>query len=230
MQAVILAGGQGSRLSPFTNALPKPLLPIGGKALIEQQILQFQKFGFSAVYVCTHHMSDYIENFIGNGARYGIPIFYSNEPQPLGTAGPLKLLETELTKPFLVINGDILTNLDLSQFYDASIEARYDACISYKIIVTKSEFGLLEFKEDKIIGIKEKALQSQKIMSGIYFFQPTILNYIPKDRCFGMDELVTELADSNLDIGSMEILDYWMDIGQATDYKAAVDGWKKNFL
>ena len=121
MKAIILAGGLGTRLKPFTEAIPKPLLPIGEKAVLEIQIEHLKKNGFDEIYLATNYKSNYIENFFGDGSRYGVKLIISKEDKQLGTAGPIKLLESELTEPFLVMNGDILTNLDLKEFYNYGI-------------------------------------------------------------------------------------------------------------
>ncbi len=121
MKAVILAGGLGTRLKPFTQIIPKPLLPIGEKAVLEVQIEALSEHGFDEIYLATNFRSEYIENFIGNGDRYGTKIKVSKEAKPLGTVGPLTLLKDELTEPFLVMNGDILTQLISSSFFNFAV-------------------------------------------------------------------------------------------------------------
>ena len=122
MKAVILAGGLGSRLKPFTEVIPKPLLPVGKKAVLEVQIERLKSYGFDEVYLATNYKSEYIENFFGNGNKYGIQLFISKEEKPLGTAGPLKLLSDEFDEPFLVMNGDILTLMNFKKFYEYAVK------------------------------------------------------------------------------------------------------------
>ena len=117
MKAVILAGGLGARLRPLTSAIPKPLLPIGEQSLLEIQITNLSKYGIREVMIATNYKSNYIENFIGDGSALGVEIHYSREQEPLGTCGPLSLLRSQLTEPFVMMNGDILTNMDFGQFY-----------------------------------------------------------------------------------------------------------------
>src|SRR5438309_577534 len=112
MKVVILAGGLGSRLKPFTEVIPKPLLPIGEKSVLEIQIDRLKKFGFDEVYLATNYKSEYVENFFGNGSRYGVKLAISKEEKPLGTVGPLTLLKDKLTEPFIVMNGDVLSLID----------------------------------------------------------------------------------------------------------------------
>ena len=114
MKAVILAGGLGSRLRPFTEVIPKPLLPIGEKAVLEIQIERFKKFGYDEIYLATNYKSNYIENFFGDGSRYGVKLVISREDKQLGTAGPLSLLKDRLKEPFIVMNGDIISNMNVS--------------------------------------------------------------------------------------------------------------------
>lgn len=117
MKAVILAGGLGSRLKPFTEVIPKPLLPLGEKSVLEIQIERLKKYGFEEIFLATFYKSQYIEKFFGNGSQYGVTLTISKEENPLGTAGPLYLLKDRLNEPFLVMNGDILSLIDFSEFY-----------------------------------------------------------------------------------------------------------------
>ena len=141
MKAVILAGGLGSRLKPFTEVIPKPLLPVGKKAVLEVQIERLKSYGFDEVYLATNYKSEYIENFFGNGNKYGIQLFISKEEKPLGTAGPLKLLSDEFDEPFLVMNGDILTLMNFKKFYEYAVKKQTLLTIAIKKIITPYDFG-----------------------------------------------------------------------------------------
>ena len=121
MKAVILAGGLGTRMKPFTDVIPKPLLPIGDKALLEIQIEYLKSHGFTEIFLSTYYKSEYIRNFFGDGSRYGVNLSFVREDHPLGTAGPLKLIEDRLDAPFVLINGDILTGLDISAMYQFAL-------------------------------------------------------------------------------------------------------------
>src|SRR6185369_8665683 len=145
MKAVILAGGLGSRLKPFTEVIPKPLLPIGEKAVLEIQMEHLASHGFDEIYLATNYKSDYIENFFGDGSRYGVKLFISKEQNPLGTAGPLKLLKNELNEPFLVMNGDILSSIDFTKFYDFGLRSDALLSITIKKIITPYAFGNIYF-------------------------------------------------------------------------------------
>ena len=132
MKAVILAGGLGVRLRPFTEIIPKPLLPIGEKSVLEIQIERLKKYGFDEIFLATNYKSNYIENFFGDGSRYGIKLKVSKEDKSLGTAGPLSLLKDKLTEPFVVMNGDILSLIDFEKFYNYSIKQQSVLTIAIK--------------------------------------------------------------------------------------------------
>ena len=117
MKAIILAGGLGTRLKPFTEVIPKPLLPIGESSVLEIQILSLKKHGVTDIFIATNYMADYVQAFLGDGSKYGVRLVFSKEQQPLGTCGPVTLLEKELTEPFFLMNGDILTTLDFGKAY-----------------------------------------------------------------------------------------------------------------
>src|SRR5262245_15225592 len=141
MQAVILAGGLGSRLRPFTEVIPKPLLPLGEKSILEIQVSRLRAAGATEAFVATNYMSDFVEAFVGDGTKFGIPVRISKETMPLGTCGPLTLLKDHLRAPFLVMNGDILTKLDFRKFYDWSLEQAAVLTVGTKVITTPFRFG-----------------------------------------------------------------------------------------
>ena len=156
MKAVILAGGLGSRLKPFTEVIPKPLLPIGEKAVLEIQIEHLKKHGFKEIYLATNYKSSYIENFFGDGSKFGVKLIISKEEKRLGTVGPLTLLKEKLKEPFLMMNGDILTLLDFSKMYEKAISFNTSLTVGIKEIVTPFQFGNIFCEGDYVTGIDEK--------------------------------------------------------------------------
>ena len=218
MKAVILAGGLGMRLRPLTEVIPKPLLPLGEKAILEVQIERLKKAGFDDIYIATNYKADYIAKFLGDGSRYGVKVTTSFEEEPLGTAGPLKLLEKQLDEPFLVMNGDILTLLDLRKFFDFGCEKDCPMAITIKKDITPYEFGNIEFEGDFVSGIREKPDIVMYILAGIYFMKPEILDNIPRSAYYGMDQLITKLLKGKVPITKYEIRDYWLDIGEMDDF------------
>ena len=193
MKAVILAGGLGTRLKPFTEVIPKPLLPIGEKAVLEIQIEHLKSHGFKEIYLATNYRSDYIENFFGDGSRYGVKLVISREDKQLGTVGPLTLLKSELTEPFVVMNGDILSNINFTDFYTSAIKKETLLSISIKKIIMPYAFGNIYFKDDLVIGIEEKPDIITYALAGIYVMKPNILDFVPYNEFYGMDTLIKKM-------------------------------------
>lgn len=220
-KAVILSGGLGTRLKPFTQAIPKPLLPVGEKAILEIQIERFVRYGFRDIALATNYKSDYIENFIGDGSKYGAKVRVSREEIPLGTAGPLKLLEDSLTEPFVVMNGDILTLADLSKLYDFGVSAGALLTVAIKKVVTPFDFGNLFFDGDYVTGIQEKPDLTSYAVAGIYVLKPELLSLIPKESAFGMDTLMLLMLERGMKIAKYELDEYWLDIGNIDNYNKA---------
>jgi len=229
MKAVILAGGLGSRLKPFTQVIPKPLLPIGEKSVLEIQISLLKKYGFRDIFLCTNYKSEYIEKFFGDGRKYDIQLTISKEKQPLGTVGPLSLIKKDLNEPFLLINGDILTLLNFKKLYDFSLEKKSSLTISIVKHILPFAFGDILFKGDFVTAIKEKPKIERYIIAGVYLMMPEILSYIPDNKYYNMDELIIKMLEEKTPIAKYEINEYWLDIGRIEDYKKAQNDYKNIF-
>ena len=229
MKAVILAGGLGNRLRPFTQVIPKPLLPIGESSVLEIQILSLKKYGIDEFIIATNYMSDYVQAFLGNGEKYGVSIKFSKEKKPLGTCGPLKLLKKDLKEPFFLMNGDILTTLDFSHVYRRALDIDSNLLVVTKEITTPFHFGSVICNGDYIIDIAEKPGFKMEILTGIYVGKPSILEMIPEDTYYGMDTLIKEMLLKNMKIAKYLTEDYWLDIGQNYDYQKAQDDYIKHF-
>jgi len=230
MQAIILSGGLGTRLRPFTEVIPKPLLPIGEKAVLEIQIEHLKNNGFDHIFLATNYKSEYIENFFGNGSKYGVKLSISKEEKPLGTAGPVKLLQNQLNnEPFLVMNGDILTLLSYRKLYEFACSKETLLTIATKDIYTPFQFGNIHTEGDFVTGIEEKPNIKTTILAGIYIFKPEILNLIPDNTMYGMDKLIIDMLERRLPISHYPIQEYWLDIGQVGDYEKAQEIYKEHF-
>ena len=230
MQAIILSGGLGTRLRPFTEVIPKPLLPIGEKAVLEIQIEHLKNNGFDHIFLATNYKSEYIENFFGNGSKYGVKLSISKEEKPLGTAGPVKLLQNQLNnEPFLVMNGDILTLLSYRKLYEFACSKETLSTIATKDIYTPFQFGNIHTEGDFVTGIEEKPNIKTTILAGIYIFKPEILNLIPDNTMYGMDKLIIDMLERRLPISHYPIQEYWLDIGQVGDYEKAQEIYKEHF-
>lgn len=218
-KAVILAGGLGKRLEPFTRIIPKPLLPIGETTVMEIQIQYLKDYGVKDIYVATNYRADYIEAFLGNGSKYGIEIHYSKEEEPLGTCGPVLLLKEELNEPFLLMNGDVLTTLDFRKLFAFSTNTEADLIVCTKIINTPFSFGKVYSENGMITKVEEKPDLSLEILAGIYVLKPSVLNFIPPKVYFGIDMLIKDFLDKKFPVAKFLIEDYWIDIGRESDYK-----------
>ncbi len=229
MKAVILAGGLGSRLKPFTEAIPKPLLPIGEKSILEIQILHLARYGFDEIYIATNYKADYIESFIGDGKRMGVKVVFSRENQPLGTCGPLSLLKDELNEPFLLMNGDILSTVDFGKFYSFSMAQQSDLVVATKEIRTPFNFGCIKAVGDVIVDIEEKPDLVHEILAGIYFMRPAIFRFIPVNEYFGVDHLIRKLLSQSVPITRYQMPEYWLDIGRLDDFNDAQLAYDEHF-
>tara|TARA_B100000212_G_scaffold119733_1_gene89530 strand:+ start:20184 stop:20894 length:711 start_codon:yes stop_codon:yes gene_type:complete len=231
-RAIILSGGKGSRLRPYTVVLPKPLMPIGEYPILELVIRQLIKNEFNHITMCVNHQADLIKTFFGDGSRWGINIDYSNEYEPLGTMGPLKQI-TDLPDNFLVMNGDILTNLNFKDFYSRHINDKELYTISSHRRIQQIDYGVLNYSSDNYLeGFEEKPMNSFNVSMGIYMLNKKIIELIP-NGFFGFDSLMHKLIKSKIKVKVREFEGYWLDIGRPDDYMKAIedfDSMKNIFL
>ncbi|PIT99549.1 MAG: mannose-1-phosphate guanyltransferase [Bdellovibrionales bacterium CG10_big_fil_rev_8_21_14_0_10_45_34] len=229
MKAVILAGGLGKRLRPLTQAIPKPLLPIGEKSIMEIQITNLVRQGVDEIYIATNYMADYVESFLGDGSRYGAKLIFSKEKEPLGTCGPLTLLRDKLTEPFVVMNGDILTSVDFHDLIRFAEKEETLLTVATKQIRTPFNFGSVEVKDNRVVSVEEKPDFLTEIIAGIYYFRPELLEQIPSNTFFGMDHLILRLIASHTPITRYLIEGFWLDIGRMDDYEHAQIAYSSHF-
>jgi len=233
MKAVILAGGKGTRLRPFTAVLPKPLVPLGDMPVLEIVIKQLRHHGFEDLIVCAGHLAQLIMAFFGDGSRWGVSIEYSVEAKPLGTAGPLKLLDG-LDEDFLVLNGDLLTTLSFSRLYAFHRERDADATIGTYRRRIESDFGVLDFDENmKLLSYREKPVIEHDVSMGVNVLSPRALSFIEPGRRFDIPELFTRISEEGGSVLGYQEDCYWLDIGRVEDYETAQDEFeskKKLFL
>ncbi|BBO77651.1 nucleoside-diphosphate-sugar pyrophosphorylase [Desulfosarcina widdelii] len=222
MEAIILAGGLGTRLKPYTTVIPKPIVPVGEKAIMEIVLNQLVSYGFTRVTLAVNHLAQLIMAYFGNGERYGLQIEYSFEDKPLGTIGPLKLIET-LPDNFLVMNGDILTDFDFERFFQKHIENRAMATIATYERDVKIDFGVLRYDATtkKIDSFTEKPTHHYSVSMGIYAFSKRILQYVPDNQAYGFDQLMLDMIGNHENIQAYPFDGYWLDIGRPDDYEKA---------
>jgi NDP-sugar pyrophosphorylase family protein len=229
MLAIILAGGLGSRLKPFTEIIPKPLLPIGEKSVLEIQINQLKACGFDEVVLATNYKSEYIKNFFGDGSKQGIKLDVSKEEKPLGTCGPLSLLRHRITGPTLVMNGDILTNTNFKKILDFASSMNTAFTVVTKEVISPFEFGEVVTEGNYITEVREKPKMKFEILAGIYVVKPELMSLIPDQEYFGMDQLIKSMLEKNLKISKYFLKDYWLDIGRIENYQKAENDYYEHF-
>lgn len=223
MQAVILAGGKGTRLAPYTMVFPKPLMPIGDMPILEIVIRQLKKYGFTKIVLAVGHLSGLIEAYFGDGSKWGVSITYSKEDQPLGTAGPIALLD-DLDENFLVMNGDLLTNIDYSDLMLHHIESGALSTVSIYTKDVPINLGILELDKDgKIVNYIEKPTLKYKVSMGIYAFNKNILQFIDRGKYLDLPDLIKTLIQKNKNVSGYIFEGYWMDIGRHEDYSKVLE-------
>jgi NDP-mannose synthase len=226
-QAVIIVGGEGVRLRPYTVVLPKPLMPIGDYTILEVLILQLKRFKFEEIFLATGYKSALIKSYFGDGKNYGLKINYINEKKPLGTIGPIKSING-LKNHFLVMNGDILTNINFSKFLDNHIKSKSNFTIASFNRSHQIEFGVIEKKNDKLKNFIEKPKKTFEICMGIYAANKNIIQIIPKNKFYGLDHLVKDMLNKDHSINVHNHKGLWFDIGRPVDYHKVVDYFKNN--
>jgi NDP-mannose synthase len=221
MKAVILAGGKGTRLAPYTRIFPKPMLPIGDKAILEILIYQMRRAGGDEVVLTVGHLAGLMRAFFQDGSQFGVNICYSYEDHPLGTAGPLAAISS-LDETFLVTNGDVLTTLDLRELYAFHKEHQAIATIASHHRQVRIDLGVIRTNGDHtIIGYQEKPVIDYSVSMGVYVFEPDVLAYIPKGEYLDFPDLVKILIADGKKVVAFPFNGYWMDLGRPDDYEQA---------
>ena len=227
MKAVILAGGKGARLQPYTLVVPKPLVPVGGMPVIELIIKRLSRFGLDELIVTVGYLADLIKAVCGDGSRWGVHIEYSHEPEPLGTIGPLRLISDTLTETFLVVNGDTITDVDFDQLVRFHYQKNALATIAATRRSVQIELGVLNANSDgSLFGFHEKPCHEYVASMGLYVFEPAILEFIPEAGAFGFDDLVHCFLAAEAPVYVYHHPDYWLDIGIKSDLERAQDEYE----
>ncbi len=233
MRAVILAGGKGTRLMPYTTVLPKPLMPIGDMPILEVVLRQLKAAGVTRVTMAVGHLAELLQAFFGNGKRFGIPIDYSIEEKALGTVGPLTLLDG-LDATFIMMNGDILTTLDYRDLLRFHRESGAVCTIATYVRNVKIDFGVIEADDKNMLtGYVEKPNLDYRVSMGIYVFEPAALAYLEKGEYRDFPDLVKTLIADGKKVASYAFTGYWLDMGRADDYARAIEEFesrRKEFL
>jgi len=227
-RAIVLAGGRGTRLAPYTSVLPKPLMPIGDQAILEIVVEQLGAHGVTDITFCVGYLSHLIRTVFDNRVNGHAKIRYVHEQQALGTAGPLRLVDG-LEETFIVMNGDILTTLDYRDLVRHHVEMGNAVTIATRERTIKIDYGVLgvetERTRSRIVRFDEKPEIRSTVSMGIYVFEPWVLDYVPPDQHFDFPELIQSLLISGETVGSYPFHGTWFDIGREDDYALAVKAW-----
>lgn len=229
MRAIILAGGKGTRLRPYTYSLPKPLMPIGGEIPILGIILkQLKRNNFKKVTITINYLAKIFQAFFEDGKDWGIKIDYSLEKKSLGTVGPLTLID-DLPETFLVMNGDLLTDLNFKDFYEWHKKNNNDISVATFKRMTQNDSGVLYYDDDfNIYDFKEKPIEYHYISMGIYILNKTVIEPLNKNEKVGFDQLIKAAINNKLKTKAYLHDSYWLDIGCDSDYKKANEYFIKN--
>lgn len=222
MHAVILAGGRGVRLRPYTTLLPKPLVPIGNEySILEIVLHQLSHHGFTHATIALGHLGHLIRSFVGDGSRYGLRVTYAEEQLPLGTMGPVVAMAERLPEHVLVMNGDILTDLPYGDLL--AHHAGQDAPLTVATYERKVhvDFGVMDVEEGRVAGFREKPVLDVSVSMGVYGVTTAALRQYPTGTPFGFDDLVLDLLSRSIRPGSFPFRGYWLDIGRPDDYDRA---------
>jgi dTDP-glucose pyrophosphorylase/CBS domain-containing protein len=220
LQAVVMAGGEGRRLRPLTEAMPKPMLPVGGRPLMELIIDQLRDVGVRKLNIATHYQADKIIDHFRDGSAFGVNIEYTREDAPLGTGGALGVM-TPPTDPVLVINGDILTDIDFRAMHAFHEESHAQMTVAVRRYEVQVPYGVVECSGVKVTGLREKPDLNFFVNAGIYLLEPSVYAYIPPNEHLNMTDLIELLIARGESVVSFPVREYWLDIGQHADYERA---------
>ena len=221
MRAIILAGGEGRRLEPYTVSFPKPLVPVGDMPILEIVIRQLKAAGFTRVTMAVGHLAELLMAYFGDGAKWGIQIDYSREETPLGTLGPLALID-DLPESFLVLNGDVLTTLKFDWLYNYHLRSKADMTIACHRCNTKIDLGVIEFDGQlHVTGYREKPVLPYDASMGVYVFNRSIVQMINRGEYVDFPTIVNSLVERRQPVKVFLSDDQWLDIGRPEDYVRA---------
>jgi NDP-sugar pyrophosphorylase family protein len=224
-RAVILAGGEGTRLRPYTAILPKPLMPIGDRPVLDIVIQQLRAAGFERVTIATGYLAELIEAFFRDGQAYDVAIDYFREHEPLGTVGALAQMEG-LDEPFLVMNGDVLTDLDYVAMLDHHAASGATVTVASTHRHVNISLGVMEFDDqqapERVTGYVEKPTHSYEVSMGVYCFHPRALEYIEAGVRLDFPDLILRLLDAGERVEAWRPEAYWLDLGRQDDYELAI--------
>jgi NDP-sugar pyrophosphorylase family protein len=222
MEAVILAGGKGTRLQPYTSDIPKPLVPLENTPIVEILLRRLRKGGVTRAHVAVNHLAHLVMAVLGDGSKLGIEITYSVEDRPLGTVGPLRLI-ADLPEHFIVANGDVISDIPIDRLFDFHIAHQGLVTVATHRRTERIDFGVLESDSSgRVVGFTEKPSYHFSVSMGIYVFSRDVMRYVPDGKPFGFDELILTLLAKGERVMNYPYEGFWLDIGRPDDYERAV--------
>jgi len=222
--AVVMAGGQGTRLRPLTDSVPKPMLRVAGRPILERIVLHLAGFGIKRIFISVGYLGDLIEEHFGDGSHFGCRIEYLREDLPLGTAGALGLLPERPAEALVLMNGDLVTGADVGELLDFHASGGYAATIGIRRYLHTVPFGCVERDGDRVIRIDEKPTLTREVNGGIYVLDPAAVELVPRGEPSTMPWLIERLLAEERPVGAFEIEDDWIDVGQRDQLDRAREG------
>lgn len=221
LQAIIMAGGMGSRLRPLTDTVPKPLLKVGDYPILEHNVRRLLSFGIKHITISVRYLGEQIVEHFGDGGRFGLKIDYLWEEEPRGTIGVVSDVETFTAKDILIMNSDLLTTIDFEEMYEDMLAKSADMVVATIPYEVKIPYGVIETDADQIIALREKPTYTYYSNAGIYMIKANHLRRIPKEGVYTAPELIRDLCDTQQKVTHFPVVDYWLDIGKPIDYQRA---------
>ena len=228
-KVVLMVGGLGTRLYPLTKNIPKPMLKVGNRPILETIILNFKKYGFTDIILGVSYKSEIIENYFGDGSNFGVSIKYIHEEKRMGTAGALSLIRDELNEPFFVMNGYLLTNINFEHMMDYHIQNSSTATMGVREYDFQIPYGVVHVDGINIKSIEEKPVHNFYVSGGVYVLNPDSLRYIPQNEYFDMPTLFEKIIANGKKSISFPIREYWLDIGRIEEFEKANNEYKEMF-
>lgn len=226
---LLMVGGLGTRLRPLTNDIPKPMLHVGGKPLLETIIDGFKQYGYTNFILSVNYKKEVIQDYFQNGEAFGVSITYVEESMRMGTAGALSLLPEIPTKPLIVMNGDLLTQINFDQLMNFHLEQQSLATMCVREYEYQIPYGVIETNGPQLVAITEKPIQKKFVNAGVYVLSPEVFRYIPSDKFFDMPELFESIMKENKLASIFPIHEYWLDIGRVEDFEKANDEYRERY-
>jgi NDP-sugar pyrophosphorylase family protein len=226
MEVVLLAGGTGTRLRPYTTVLPKPLMPIGDMPVLEILLRRLSAAGFRRVSLAVGYLAELIEAYFGDGRQYGLELVYWRETQPLGTAGPLAAMGLTSDR-VLVMNGDLLTTLSFTELVDGHLASDAAATIAVRSREVPIEFGIVHVKGDRVAAFEEKPVLKHDVSMGVYVFERRVVELIPAGVKYDFPDLLAALLERGWPVHVHRSTDFWLDIGRMEDYELALERFEE---